>query len=94
MSEPKAADWDIEWVPRSGGRKPEVPPDPRWPNGKAIDMSAPELPRCRGDLPLAVWPARGLGLLIITCRRCGMSTGVTTAGRPDDPISLTQNCGG
>lgn len=94
MAKPKPAEWDIEWVPRAGGRKPTVAPDPAFPNGKDIDLSDPELPRCRGDLPLAVWPARGLGLLLIDCRRCGIRDALTTAGRPDDPVSYTRNCGG
>jgi hypothetical protein len=94
MSEPKEANWDIQWIPRDGGRPPKVPPNPRWPTGKDIDISSPGLSRCRGELPYVMWPERGLGLLTVTCLRCGVTTGITTAGRPDDPISLTQNCGG
>lgn len=94
MSEPKVADWDIEWMPRAGGGKPQVAPDPRWPNGKELKAYHEELPSCCGELPYVLWPERGLGILLIKCRRCGLNTSVTTAGRPDDPISLTQNCGG
>lgn len=96
---PREADWEITWVPRSGGRKPEVPPSPAFPNGKhLVALPQPDAPSCRGELPYVMWQedgtGRGLGLLMITCRRCGMRSAVTTAGRPDDPISLTQNCGG
>lgn len=93
MIEPMDADWTIEWIPRDGGRKPKVAPDPQFPNGKELDTANREFPSCRGELPYVLWPERGIGLLVIECRRCGMRTGVTTAGRPDDPISLTQNCG-
>jgi hypothetical protein len=91
---PKTADWDVHWAPREGGRAPRVPPNRAFPNGKHIDIAKPELPSCKGDLPYTLWPEHGLGLLMVTCRRCGMTTGITTAGRPDDPISLTQNCAG
>lgn len=90
--EPKEADWDIRWVPREGGRAPRVPPDPQWPTGKDLKAYYADFPSCRGELPYVMWPERGLGLLMVTCRKCGVVTAVTVAGRSDDPISLTQNC--
>lgn len=90
--EPKAADWDIRWVAREGGRAPRVAADPQWPKGKELKTYYAEFPSCRGELPYVMWPERGLGMLMVTCRKCGVVTAVTTAGRPDDPISLTQNC--
>ena len=90
--EPKRADWEITWKPREGGRKPAVTPNPDFPHGIHVDGSDDEKPRCRGELPYVMWPERGLGLLIVKCRICDMSIAITTAGRPDDPISLTQNC--
>ena len=91
---PKIADWEIGWKPRAGGRKPEVASDPKYPNGidlfRINDVSNPS---CRGELPYPVlWPEHGLGILIIACNVCGMKTVVTTAGRLDDPRSLTLNC--
>jgi hypothetical protein len=94
MSKPKEANWDIQWEPRDGGGEPQCSPNPAYPKGKDIDISAPELSRCRGELPYVMWPERGLGILMVTCLRCGVRTAITTAGRPDDPISLTQNCEG
>ena len=91
--DPKQADWEINWIPRDGGRQPRVAPDPTLPNGKVVDfIHDPDLPSCVGKLPYVLWPERGIGLLLIKCRRCGVTAAVTTAGRPDDPTSLTQNC--
>lgn len=89
---PKPANWDIQWTPREGGRAPQVAPNPQFPKGKPLLHHDEEMPSCQGNLPYVLWPERGLGLLIITCRQCGLVTTVTTAGRPDDPTSLTQNC--
>lgn len=78
----------ITWFDR--GREPECPPDPAYPNG--IDIVAPrqELqPSCTVTLP---YPARRCGFYCVDCVRCEQRVIVTTAGRPDDPRSLTLAC--
>lgn len=92
---PKPSDWKITWKPRAGSRQPTEKPNPQYPNGTHLNsIHNPDRPSCIGDLPYKLWPERGLGILIIECRTCGLVTAVTTAGRPDDPITLTQNCKG
>jgi hypothetical protein len=71
-------------------REPQCPPDPRHPDGVDLDTAHGAAPSCRVALP---YPARRCGLYAITCRTCGQSAIVTTAGRPDDPRSITIACG-
>jgi len=80
-------DKHIEWIDR--GREPRVAPNPNFPDGRDIDVTAGAKPSCRVELP---YPAKRIGLYVITCRTCGSTTGVTTAGRPDDPRSVTYPC--
>lgn len=79
-------EFDIEWIDR--GREPQCPPDPAYPTGKDLDMSG-DAPSCYTELP---YPARRCGLYVVECKRCKLSIGVTTAGRPDDPRSLRVAC--
>jgi hypothetical protein len=82
-------DWEISWLDR--GRDPTCAPDPNYPNGKDVDVVVcPDKPICEGELQ--PYPAPRCGLIMIKCNRCGSVTGVTTAGRPDDPRSLRMNC--
>lgn len=55
--------------------------------GKMFRIDVPE--SCRVALP---YPAKRCGAYVVTCRICGTRTGVTTAGRADDPRSLTVSC--
>ena len=80
--------FDIRWIDR--GREPRNPPNPDYPDGIHVDVSRDSAPSCRADLP---YPARRCGVYKVVCRRCGMSVAVTTAGRADDPRSLTMACG-
>jgi hypothetical protein len=79
-------DKHIVWIDR--GREPQVAPNPNFPDGRDIDVSNGET-ACTVELP---YPAKRIGLYVITCRTCGSTTGVTTAGRPDDPRSVTIPC--
>ena len=92
MISSKPADWEIKWISRDGGRKPQVMPNPAFPHGVDVDGSDHEKPTCQAALPYVLWPERGLGMLLIKCKQCGVTAGVTTAGRPDDPVSLRINC--
>lgn len=60
------------------GREPQCKPDPAYPKGKDIRFAQPVERSCKTDLP---YPARRY---IVECTVCGLSVGVTTAGRPDD----------
>lgn len=79
--------FQIEWIDRE--REPQCPPDQRYPHGKDIDASF-GLPNCLAELP---YPAKRCGIYRVECLRCGISIGITTAGRPDDPKSVRIPCG-
>lgn len=75
------------WVDRN--REPQCEPDPKFPNGTELDVSAGSLNTCAMTVP---YPAPRCGLYIIECDRCGQRVGITTAGRPDDPRTVTLGC--
>lgn len=83
----------VTW--HDGKREPRNPADPRYPNGMDIDIAAPlglDVPPpkvCKVDLP---YPARRCGYYQVDCEHCGQNALVTTAGRSDDPRSLTLPC--
>ncbi len=77
----------IEWS--DYGRKPQCAPNPAYPNGIDLDASAGRLPSCHVTLP---YPAKRCGLYDLTCKLCGMTAACTTAGRVDDPRSVTLAC--
>ena len=81
------ADVEIEWI--DSGREPRCAPDPAYPEGKDVDISKGIKPACRTELP---YPAPRCGTYVVSCRQCRKKIAVTTAGRPDDPRSLTMNC--
>ena len=68
---------------------PQQPSDPRYPDGVDVQSAAPGLPSCKADLP---YPAPERLVWSIRCKRCGYRAGVTAAGRPDDPRSVTLPC--
>lgn len=76
----------IEWIDR--GREPQCEPDPDYPDGKDVPAALPG-PACKTELP---YPAKRCGVYIVECSICGVRAGITTAGRPDDPRSVTINC--
>ncbi len=78
----------IEWFDR--GRWPQCAPDPRFPKGKDCDLTIEDaVASCKIDLP---YPAKRCGVYMVTCGRCGLRVGITTAGRPDDPRSAKLPC--
>lgn len=79
--------FDIEW--RDAGKEPQVAPNPAYPDGFDLDISGGDKPTCTTALP---YPAKRIGMYMITCRLCGLRVGCTTAGRPDDPRSITMTC--
>lgn len=81
----------VEWIDR--GREPQCPSNPDYPNGKPLrltDIVKAKVKHCKVDLP---YPAKRCGIYTVRCDRCGLSVGVTTAGRADDPIYVELACG-
>ena len=77
----------VEFQP-SGRGKAQCPPNPNFPKGTPVDCSDGGI-ACTKDLP---YPAPECGVWIVRCKACGMSVGVTAAGRPDDPTKVTMPC--
>lgn len=77
----------VEWI--DGKRAPTSPPDPAFPDGIDIDLSAGRKLTC--TVPL-VCPAPRCGVYLIQCKTCGLKAVITTAGRPDDPRSVVLAC--
>lgn len=77
--------FDITWVDVK--REPQCPADPNYPDG--IDITTDRLPSCKAILP---YPAKRIGYYIVECLVCGVCAGCTTAGRRDDPRSITLPC--
>ena len=72
------------------GRSPTEKPNPKFPDGMAINLNVnPIAKSCTKNLP---WPAPRCGSYIVTCRECGFTAGVTVAGRADDPRIITIPC--
>jgi hypothetical protein len=79
--------WTITW--HDSGREPQVAPNPAYPAGKDVDVSFGGGPRCTTALP---YPAKRCGAYVVECLICGFRGAITTAGRPDDPRSVTVGC--
>jgi hypothetical protein len=80
-------DVDVFWVDR--GFEPTGKPDPRYPLGIDIDLSAGAERSCKVALS---YPAPRIGHYVVRCRRCGLQVALTTAGRVDDPRSVRLRC--
>lgn len=78
----------VEW--RDGGRDPKCAPDPLFPHGMDVDASEGSARAC--SVELTPYPTPRCGMFIVTCDKCGLRTGLTTAGRPDDPRSVKLAC--
>lgn len=78
--------FSVEWIDQ--GREPQCAPNPDYPCGKFIPAMS-NAPHCRVELP---YPAKRCGLYVVKCSVCGMSYGITTAGRPDDPTGAMIEC--
>ena len=78
----------VKWV--DAGREPQCPPNPNYPNGIDV-IETTGANTCKVDLP---YPAKRCGAYQVKCRACGRRITVTTAGRADDPKSVTMQCAG
>ncbi len=74
---------------RNGRGKARCKPNPEYPNGIALDASAPDSLTCSVELP---YPAPECGWWEVRCRECTASVAITAAGRPDDPVSVRISC--
>lgn len=79
----------IKWIDR--GFEPRNRADPRYPTGIDLDLSDGASVTCRATLP---YPAKRCGFYSVTCKLCGFSGLITTAGRIDDPRSVRVACKG
>ena len=78
---------EVEFI--DSGREPKCQPDPHFPSGIDVDCSEGASLTCTVPIP---YPAPRCGVMVARCSKCGMSVGLTTAGRPDDPRSLKMAC--
>ena len=79
----------VQWI--DGQRSPRHPPNPAFPHGVDLDLSQGASATCQTKLP---YPAPRVGYYVVTCETCGLNAMITTAGRPDDPRSVTLACKG
>jgi hypothetical protein len=79
----------VEWIDK--GLEPQCAPNPAYPEGIDLDVSQGAARTCRVPLP---YPAKRIGDYRVTCERCGIRVACMTAGRPDDPRSITIGCYG
>ena len=71
------------------GREPQCKSDPKYPDGKAINLGPGGGKTCTRNLP---YPAPRCGQYMLTCKTCGFTGMITVAGRPDDPRIITMPC--
>ncbi len=84
--------FDLKWIDL--GRKPQVSPDPRYPNGKDVHVPRKQGEShvmCSTEIPYPP-PHENVGQWEITCRTCGFKLILTAASRPDDARSVTFPC--
>jgi hypothetical protein len=74
---------------QDGGREPKCQPNPAFPLGRDIDVSAGAAAACKQSLP---YPAKRCGQYLVNCDTCGQNVLVSTAGRVDDPRSVKIAC--
>ena len=79
--------FEIEWIDHS--REPQNDPDPAYPNGVDVDAARGAACACKVNLP---YPAKRCGNFVVRCLTCGFTAAITTAGRADDPRSVTVPC--
>lgn len=80
----------IEWKDR--GLDSTSAPDPRFPEGIALDVSGDSYAVCTVELPYPPPKEKRCGFYLVRCKLCDFSIIVTTAGRVDDPRSIKLPC--
>ena len=79
--------FEITWY--DAGREPRVAPNPLYPDGVDVDLMGPFETGCKVSVP---YPAKRIGSYRLWCKLCNVHVAVTTAGRSDDPRSITIPC--
>lgn len=87
MSKETTRQFSVTWL--DAGREPQCQPNPAYPTGCDLDWSGGALIACTVELP---YPAKRCGVYVIICGKCGHRVSCTTAGRLDDPRSVTLPC--
>ncbi len=72
-----------------GGREPKCHPNQEFPHGMDVDFSKGAAKSCYADIP---YPAPRCGIMKVYCTQCGITLGLTVAGRIDDPRSIKMPC--
>lgn len=83
----KEAHLGVKWF--DGGREPQMPSNPKYPDGIDIDASGGAAESCFTKLD---YPAPRCGHFLVVCHKCGLRVMLTTAGRADDPRSVRLAC--
>jgi len=83
-----AARHKVTWT--DGGRTATMKPNPAYPNGADLDISRGAVTACL--VRLHPYPAPRIGKFVVECSECGYKAVITTAGRVDDPRSITLPC--
>lgn len=84
-------DSDAPWLRAAflgAGRLAASPPDPAFPEGVDVDLSA----GAKSCAMALTHPTPQVGKWAINCESCGAVVVVTAAGRPDDPASVRIAC--
>lgn len=89
MTKPTLGDasFDIRWVDRKC--ESQCAPNPAYPLGIDLDLSQGATKTCKSKLP---YPAKRIGFYLVKCNICDFNAVITTAGRVDDPRSVTLAC--
>lgn len=87
IREAKPQQFNIRWI--DSGQYPKVQPNPAYPTGIDVVGVGGDEDGCRVALP---YPAKRIGSYIVKCKLCGFRLALTTAGRPDDPRSVSVPC--
>lgn len=76
----------VKWL--DSGKEAQCAPNPAYPQGRDV-IAGPAVNTCKLSLP---YPAKRIGIYLVECTLCGFTMSITTAGRPDDPKSVTLPC--
>lgn len=91
MSEQTVGQFHIQWLDR--GHDATGKSNALYPHGMDLYAALPDKPNCTAKLPYPQpAPVRRCGMFVLRCRICGLTATCTTAGRADDPRSMTVNC--
>jgi hypothetical protein len=77
----------VNW--QDSGQEPKCASDPNYPNGIDVIVAQTDQHTCTATLP---YPAKRCGFYHVRCKVCNITVALTTAGRPDDPRSITIPC--